>query len=189
MEPIKRSLPSEIKPAAGNGRLLRGLIPYNAPAPIFERGKAFTEVIRPGAFARSLAGKRDVISTFNHDVGRLLGRTASGTLRLTDGPEGLHYEVELPETAADVRELLARGDLRGSSFQAFPLKNGVKMTRAAGAGGSDLHELVGLDLFELGPVVCPAYPDSDATVRAGEPLPPPSGRLAAAIIRLMDRTR
>lgn len=181
MEPqlIRRSLPSEV---GGAGKLLRGFIPYNAPTRIFERGKLFTEVIRPGAFARALGGSRDVIATFNHNIDRMLGRSGSGTLRISDSAEGLRYEVDLPESAADVRELLQRGDLRGSSFTAFPLKDGEKWD-------GDRRELVGLELVELGPVVSPAYPTSGAEVRAGEPIPTPLGRLIpAALVRLMERS-
>ncbi len=190
MEPIRRSLPSEITRGEGTGRVLRGLIPYNAPTPIFEKGKSFIEVIRPGAFARALAGKRDVISTFNHDPNRLLGRTASGTVRLTDSPEGLRYEVDLPESAADVRELLGRGDLRGSSFTAFPVqRGGEKWTQPTTRDALPLRELLSLELLELGPVVFPAYPESDAAIRSAEPVPPlPGGLLGAALVRLMERT-
>ncbi len=175
---FRRSLLGEVTAA---GKLLRGFIPYNSPARIFERGKAFTEVIRPGAFHRSLAGGRDVISTFNHDLNRLLGRSASGTLRLADGADGLRYEVDLPESAADVREMLARGDLRGSSFTAFPHKGGDKWS-------GELRELVSLELVELGPVVNPAYPASGAEYRSGDLGPVPFGvALAAALVGLMDR--
>ncbi|VTU02782.1 Gp35 OS=Streptomyces phage phiC31 GN=35 PE=4 SV=2: Peptidase_U35 [Gemmataceae bacterium] len=180
LEPIRRALPGEITRA---GKLLRGLITYNSPAQIFERGKRFTEVIRPGAFRRTLAAGRDVISTFNHDVNRLLGRTASGTLRLTDSPEGLRYEVELPESAADVRELLTRGDLRGSSFFAFPHRDGgERWTR-------DLREVLSLELVELGPVVNPAYPTSTAEYRSAAAAPPATGHaLRVAMVELMKRS-
>jgi HK97 family phage prohead protease len=193
MEPIRRSLPSEVSRPEGAGRTLRGLIPYDAPAVVTDtvKGKVttFREVIRPGAFARALGGAREVISTFNHDVGRLLGRTGSGTLRLTDTPEGLRYEVDLPECAADVAELLTRGDLRGSSFVAFPVKpGGEKWTAPAERGGLALRELVDLECVELGPVVMPAYPASDAAVRSGDPAPHHvGGALSAALVRLMER--
>lgn len=181
-EPIRRSLASEITGTGAGGKLLRGLIPYNSPARIYERGKAFTEVIRPGAFARTLADGRDVISTFNHDVNRLLGRSSSGTLRLIDTPEGLRYEVDLPDSAVDVRELLGRGDLKGSSFMAFPHTGGDKWTR-------DLRELVSLHLVELGPVVSPAYPTSGAELRsldqAATAIRYPR---ATALLRLMERS-
>ncbi len=178
MEPILRSLASEV--SAGTGRVLRGLIPYNAPTRIFERGKLFTEVIRPGAFARALAPNRDVISTYNHDRNRLLGRTLSGTLRLSDSPDGLRYEVDLPDAAGDVKELLARGDLRGSSFTALALPGGgEKWTR-------DFRELLALELMEVGPVVSPAYETRAAELRRGAS--PPAGIPAGRhLVELMDR--
>ena len=178
MEPIKRSLPSEI---GGSGKLLRGLIPYNSPTLITERGRTFTEVIRPGAFIRAGQAPRDVVSTFNHSLDRLLGRTSSGTLRLTETPAGLAYEVDLPEAAADVRELLARGDLKGSSFTAFARKDGEKWSK-------DVRELTGLDLVEVGPVVLPAYPDSSASIRSAEAAPASAGRRALALLGLMARS-
>lgn len=190
MEPIRRDLPSEIGPGEGGGRTLRGLIPYDAPAVIHEKGKTFREVIRRGAFARALGGAVDVISTFNHNPNRLLGRTSSGTLRLTDTPAGLVYVVDLPESAEDVRELLARRDLRGSSFFAWPLAGGgEKWTAPAARGGLPLRELLGLEMVELGPVVMPAYPDSNAEVRsAGPGGPAAGGALAARLVGLMARS-
>jgi HK97 family phage prohead protease len=182
LEPIRRSLASEI--TAGAGRLLRGLIPYNSPTKLFERGKLFTETIRPGAFSRALAGRRDVIATFNHNPDRMLGRSSSGTLRLTDTPEGLRYEVDLPDCAADVREMLARGDLRGSSFTAFPAQGGETW---GGTPKALTRDLTDLELVELGPVVSPAYSASEADVRAAAPLPPAPIRLAGALVKLMER--
>jgi HK97 family phage prohead protease len=180
LEPIRRALLGEVTHA---DKRLRGLIAYNAPTQIFERGKRFTEVIRPGAFRRVLASGRDVISTYNHDVNRLLGRTASGTLTLTDTPEGLRYEVALPESAADVRELLTRGDLRGSSFFAFPHRDGGE--KWAGS----VRELTSLELVELGPVVNPAYVSSTAEYRSAEvPVPASGSALRAALVALMGRT-
>ena len=54
---------------------------FNSPARVFERGKAFTETIAPGAFRNALASGGDIISTFNHDNNRFLGRTSNKTLR------------------------------------------------------------------------------------------------------------
>lgn len=181
---IRRALASEV---SGEGKLLRGLIPYNSPTRVTEMRRTFIEVIRPGAFARSLAGKGqvmngEVISTFNHNPDRMLGRTSSGTLRLSDSPRGLVYEVDLPDSAVDVKELLARGDLRGSSFMA---PNATIRDRWKGSE----RELLDVDLFEVGPVVMPIYPTSEASVRSGEPMPPPEGTaLRKARLRLMERS-
>lgn len=79
---------------------------------------AGTETIARTAFDGLLAG--DVIAVVNHDPGLLLGRTASGTLRLATTAEGLAFELDLPDTSLgrDVRTLVQRGDLSGMSFSA-----------------------------------------------------------------------
>lgn len=79
---------------------------------------AGTETIARTAFDGLLDA--DVIACVNHDPGLLLGRTASKTLRLSIGREGLEFELDLPDTTLgrDVRELVQRGDLSGMSFSA-----------------------------------------------------------------------
>lgn len=79
---------------------------------------AGTETIARTAFDGLLGG--DVIAVVNHDPGQLLGRSAAGTLRLTSTPEGLAFEIDLPDTqlGRDVRTLVQRGDLSGMSFSA-----------------------------------------------------------------------
>ena len=136
------------------GRTLSGLgAIYDSPTRISEGGRSFTEIIKRGAFDRFLAQSPDVLVCFNHDPNRLLGRTASGTAKVWTDSTGLRFSVDLPESAADVKEAVQRGDVTGCSF-AFAVRKD-KWT-------GDTRELLDLDLFELGPVVRPAY--SGATV-------------------------
>lgn len=151
----RRQIASRFETA--DGGTLTGLIPYDSPTEIREHGRTFTEVLRPGCFRSSLTS--DVICTFNHDPNRLLGRASSGTLSLIDGPDGLRWSVQLPEYAADIRELVQRGDLSGCSFTFTTRANGEKWS------GSN-RELTDLNLYELGPVVCPAYQDSTVKLRS-----------------------
>ena len=98
----------------GGRRRLRGLaIPYGVETRI----NGGTESIRPGAVAASLPG-RDILALVDHDNGKVLGRTRSGTLRLSEDERGLSYEIDLPETTAarDVLVLVERGDAGGMSF-------------------------------------------------------------------------
>jgi hypothetical protein len=173
MELETRNLPSEI---AGDGKTLTGMIPYDTPAELTIRGRKFTEVIRPGAFSRMVAAKADVIATFNHDPNRLLGRTSSGTLRFESRANGLAYFVDLPTSANDLRELIARGDLKGSSFTFTP-RSVDRWT------GTSFRELIDLDVIELGPVVLPAYGSSGLSIRsvAG------NDRMLDVTIGLMER--
>ncbi|MEA3540534.1 MAG: HK97 family phage prohead protease [Pseudomonadota bacterium] len=77
---------------------------------------AFRERIAPGAFRSAIAG--DVLALLDHDAGKVLGRTRSGTLRLTEDSRGLAFSLDVPETQAgrDVLALAERGDLGGMSF-------------------------------------------------------------------------
>ena len=129
-------------------------------------GGTFVEIIAPGAFDDVLA--QDTRALFNHDPTYLLGRTASGTLRLTVDERGLAYEIDTPNTQT-IRDLvvepLRRGDMSGSSFA----------MRVAKGGDSWHEEKDGLivrtiykiaELRDVGPVAFPAYPDSSAAQRS-----------------------
>ena len=96
------------------GRTLRGLaIPYGVETRI----NGGTESIRAGAVTASLPG-RDILALVDHDSGKVLGRTRSGTLRLSEGERGVSFEIDLPDTTAarDVLALVERGDAGGMSF-------------------------------------------------------------------------
>ena len=78
----------------------------------------FVEVIRPGAFKRSLNGNPDVVALVHHRPELVLGRTSAGTLRLLEDARGLQFEIDLPDTTAgrDIMVSVERGDVRGASF-------------------------------------------------------------------------
>src|SRR5436305_14086914 len=79
---------------------------FNSPYEVRYDKYIFREVIKPGAFTRSLKEKQDVRCLINHDDNQILGRTKAGTLVLSEDKSGLAYEVpELPDTtyARDVR--------------------------------------------------------------------------------------
>lgn len=115
----------------------------------------FDEVVRPGAFTRSLREGADIRCLYNHNADFVLGRTRAKTLRLKEDETGLHFDCDTPDTQA-ARDLLVsveRGDIDGSSF-AFAVR---KQRWTEGADGSLLRELVDLDLFDVSPVTFPAY--------------------------------
>ena len=76
------------------------------------------ETIAPGALAATLAAGSDVLALVDHDPGKVLGRTRSGTLKLSEDARGLAFSVDLPDTGAarDVLALVERGDAGGMSF-------------------------------------------------------------------------
>lgn len=125
----------------------------------------FTEVISPTAFDRSISQGADVVALWNHHERDLLGRVASGTLRLSVDDVGLRYEVSLPDTdvGRNITELLRRGDVRGSSFAFRTVADSWYEDPDDGAITRTLDEVA---LIDVSPVTRPAYPDTTAALRS-----------------------
>jgi HK97 family phage prohead protease len=126
----------------------------------------FREEILPGAFDKILSrqrGRQDVVALFNHDSNIVLGRTSSGTLELSSDEKGLRYVVTPPVSRADVMELIQRRDVRGSSF-AFTVDKAGEGFRQGDDGKAvrQIREVSGL--YDVGPVLVPAYPSTSAGV-------------------------
>lgn len=146
----RRALLIEVRAARGNPRRLEGYAAtFGTEAPV----RNFVETIRAGAFAASLASKRDVLALVDHDPTRVLGRTKSGTLRLAEDWRGLAFSLDMPDTqiARDVLALAERGDLGGMSF-------GFKVADDGEEWSGDRRELTNVDLQEISVVQSwPAY--------------------------------
>ena len=123
----------------------------------------FVERIAPNAFKKTIQ-EQDVRALFNHEADALLGRTANGTLRLSEDDHGLRYEVDLPNTTLgrDVAELLQRGDLSGRSFGFRTISDSWTQTE----DGYPLRTLNELAIRDVGPVTFPAYEASEASLRS-----------------------
>lgn len=136
------------------------------PGTEYELWDGAVERIMPGAFDAAVAGD-DVRALFNHDPNHLLGRTTSGTLRLSVDNTGLRYDVDLPDTQTgrDIAESARRGDLSGSSFGFSIRSDGARWGRDK---GKDVRELRNLSLFDVSPVTYPAYKSTTVAVRADD---------------------
>ena len=129
------------------------------PGTEYRFGKRYRERISREAFADF--SDHDVMGRYNHD--RLLARTSSGTLRLSIDDVGLRYEIDAPNHAADVVEMLERGDLRGSSF-AFDIE---KESREETPEGDVIFTIERASpLYDVGPVDQPAYEATQAALRS-----------------------
>ena len=124
----------------------------------------FKEEILPGAFDRILSKRgKDVVALFNHDSNIVLGRSSSGTLELSSDEKGLRYVVTPPVSRADVLELIQRRDVRGSSFSFTVDKSGEGFRPGEdGKAVRQIREVSGL--YDVGPVLVPAYPSTSAAV-------------------------
>jgi HK97 family phage prohead protease len=123
----------------------------------------FWEQVSTGAFDVSLR-TADVVCVYNHDLNYMLGRTASGTLRLSSDDTGLLAVNDLPDTTVgrDLGVLVARKDVAGMSFSFIPTEENWTVQK----DGTDLRTLITSDIFDVAPCVLPAYGDTTAAVRA-----------------------
>ena len=124
----------------------------------------FREQVADTAFDRTLGDSPDVRALINHEPSALLGRTRSGTLRLSKDTTGLHYEIDMPDRQ-DARDLLVsmeRGDLTQSSFGFFMVKGGDVWSEDE--DGFPLRTLTAVSLHsgDVSPVTYPAYEDADS---------------------------
>lgn len=170
----RRTFASEVR---AKGRRLEGYAAtFGTEARI---GDSFTETIAPGAFAATLASGQDILALVDHDPARVLGRSKSHTLRLSEDSRGLVFSVDLPDTTAarDVLALAERGDLGGMSF-GFSVKDELR--------NGDRRELLAVDLYEISVIAAwPAYPGTEVQARAktGQML---GTSHAARAIRIME---
>lgn len=124
------------------------------------------EKIRKGAFSRTLKEGADVRAFWNHNSDIVLGRTTAGTLRLAEDDIGLSFDLDLPDTQAgrDAFTLIQRGDVTGMSF-GFEIRAEEKQLPDE-PEDPIIRTLVDVELFEISPVVFPAYPDTEVSVRS-----------------------
>ena len=157
----QRAYDGEIK-AAAESRTVEG---YASVFNSMSEDLGFREVILPGAFSDVL--DNDVRALYNHDSNYLLARTTSGTLELKEDEKGLYYRFEMPNTSYgnDMLELFRRGDLTQSSFGFTVEKDNWRME-----DGQQVRyiERVG-SLFDVSPVVYPAYSQASSGLRSAEP--------------------
>lgn len=135
---------------------------FDAETEIFP---GFHEVVRRGAFTKAII-ESDVRGLFNHDPNFVLGRNRAGTLHLEEDEIGLRYEIDVDTENVTVRDLVVkpieRGEVSGSSFAFRPIKEAETIRE----DDTILRELLEVQLFDVSPVVYPAYDATDAQIRA-----------------------
>ena len=138
---------------------------FDSPATI---GESFVESIDPGAFADVLASGEDTKGLYNHSDNYVLASTAAGTMELSTDRVGLRYRIPtLPKARGDVAEAIARRDVRGSSFSFTVAPGGDEWSQSADRM-PHRRILRIARLFDVGPVVWPAYGDTTVSARSLE---------------------
>jgi uncharacterized protein len=158
---------------------------FNSPTDI---GGLWSEEVAPGAFSEAVNG--DVRALVDHNTGRVIGRTKSGTLRLSEDSKGLRCEIDLPDTTDgnDIWALVERGDISGMSFGFQVTKNEWDET-----GDMPKRTIQKVELYEVSAVAFPAYDDTEIGKRALQEFrahsSTPTIPAAAPVARAAIRTR
>lgn len=152
----------KIETRADGKRLIRGhAAVFNQ---LSEDLGGFREQIAPGAFAEAIKTD-DVRALFNHNADLILGRNLAGTLKLTEDARGLAIELDPPDTQAgrDLLVSMERGDVTQMSFGFSVRPNGQNWGKDD--AGQVVRTITRVRLFDVSPVVFPAYPQTDVAVR------------------------
>ena len=121
----------------------------------------FKEKIQPGAFSKTIQ-ENDVRALINHDPNLIIGRTKNKTLKLWEDDKGLGFDVKLPDTsyANDLKESISRKDITQNSF-------GFQTIQDEWSQDGKRRTLLEVKLFDVSPVVFPAYPQTSVKLRNG----------------------
>lgn len=147
---------------SSNGKTLHGYAAiFNSETDL----GSFSEVIRNGAFAKSLGSGSNIRALYHHQGDALLGTTRGGTLKLKEDARGLNFELALPDTThgRDLVVLVDRGDVAGCSF-GFRVNPGGE--RWEERGDTMVRELLDVDLVEITLTSDPAYQDTTVALRS-----------------------
>lgn len=167
--------------SAGGVRVVGYASTYDTPYPIWGGPEAggFNELIKAGAFDKSVAEKDDVRFLLNHD-GVPLARTKSGTMTLEADDVGLLVDADLDPGSpivASLRSAMERGDMDQMSF-AFTV------TRQTWSPDYSERHITEVKLFDVSVVTYPANDQTMALIGADADRPAPVAPAVGRSLRL-----
>lgn len=127
----------------------------------------FVEIIRHGAFAKTLRETNDICAFNAHLHQQVLARTPD-TLVVEEDEHGLRTEITIEPKityAMDLVHSIRRKDIRKMSFGFWPIKTRWTITKD---DEPDLCEILEAALFDVSPVAFPAYPATNIGEREFE---------------------
>lgn len=128
----------------------------------------FRERIAPGAFKRTL-GMRAPVLQFDHGSHPLIGSIPLGRITsITEDAHGLRVKARLSDNwlVEPVRDAIRDGAIDGMSFR-FRV---IDETWARGRDSVAERTITEVELYEVGPVVFPAYEQTSVGVRSRQAL-------------------
>jgi HK97 family phage prohead protease len=168
MDGLTRALPFEFdveRDASGDGLTLEGYAAvFDTPTEINNWEGNFTEAISPGAFKKTIRDGRPVLQ-FDHGKHPMIGSLPIGKIeQLREDARGLQVRARLHagEFYAPVREAIASGAIDGMSFRFSVVRDQWTPAQGKKLPARTIQEV---KLFELGPVVFPAYAATTVGVR------------------------
>ncbi len=147
----------------------------------------FDERFAPGAFKRTL-GQRTPVMQFDHGTHPLVGSLPLGRfVKLSESKRGLEVYAEVFDNwlTEPIRDAIRGGSINGMSIRFRPVRVSIIEADARTDGGDvELRTVEEAELFELGPVVFPAYPTTEVDMRFSGDLSNESDRrrLAEALL-------
>jgi HK97 family phage prohead protease len=178
----------EIRRGGGSTRI-SGSFPYNSRAVLSDggrRGRPKKEYFASHAFRHSVESEEQEIHLLvGHDFGKPLASKLSGSLRLTDTDDALHFEATLASQlldtthGRDVMNMLSAGVVGGISpgFRIPPERTVPNAERVFNEppeeGTAVIREINDAILFEISLVTRPAYPATQVEARNWRTLPEP----------------
>lgn len=147
---------------ADDGLTLEGYAAvFNQPTLIRDHLGEYSETVAPGTFTKTLSERMPILQ-FDHGTHPMIGSIPLGSVRkIEEDDNGLFVRARLSDNwlVEPVRDAIADGAIRGMSFQ-FTVKrddwNDEKTSRT-------IREV---QLYEIGPVVWPAYEQTTVGVRS-----------------------
>jgi HK97 family phage prohead protease len=149
----------------GDGKTLEGYAAvFDAVTRIDSWEGAFDETIRRGAFKRTLNARTPVLQ-FDHGMDARTGSVPIGAIDdIREDTTGLFVRARLFDNPVvePIRQAIAGGAIDGMSFRFRVVEDRWERRD----DDVDLRTIEQVDLFELGPVVFPAYESTTVGVRA-----------------------
>ncbi|MCB9376796.1 MAG: HK97 family phage prohead protease [Microthrixaceae bacterium] len=163
---LTRSVPFHLERADENadGLTLEGYAAvFDSPTRIDSWEGFFDEVIARGAFAKTIKERKPVIQ-FDHGQHPLVGSIPLGSIDvLREDDHGLYVRARLHDNwlVQPVRDAIASGSVDGMSFRFSVVKEQVDESPDV-----PLRTVQEVKLYEVGPVVFPAYEATSVGVRS-----------------------
>jgi len=161
---VCRAAAFELRAGEDDGFTLEGYgAVFGTPTRIDSWEGKFDEVIEPGAFAKTLSERKPVLQ-FDHGRDAATGSVPIGSIEtIHEDKQGLFVQARLHDNARvePIRQAIASGAIDGMSFRFRVIRDEWDETNDI-----PIRTIREVELYEVGPVVFPAYASTSVGVRS-----------------------